>query len=92
VPQIVYRAKLLFPEFEKVENILRLTKKLFFGPIPLFFLFNTQTMHIKSTTQQHCYVFPKKPYTVAGFEPGSAVSEADAMSTAPRRQGNIYVF
>jgi hypothetical protein len=31
--------------------------------------------------------FPKKRYTLAGFEPGSAVSEADAMSTAPRRQG-----
>jgi hypothetical protein len=30
--------------------------------------------------------FPKT-YTLAGFEPGSAVSEADAMSTAPRRQG-----
>jgi hypothetical protein len=31
--------------------------------------------------------FSKKTYTLVGFEPGSSVSEADAMSTAPRRQG-----
>jgi hypothetical protein len=32
----------------------------------------------------------KGPFTLflAGFEPGSSVSEADAMSTAPRHQGN----
>jgi hypothetical protein len=29
---------------------------------------------------------PKKPYTLADFEPGSSVPEADAMSSAPRRQ------
>jgi hypothetical protein len=28
-----------------------------------------------------------KLYTLAGFEPGSFVPEANAMSTAPRRQG-----
>jgi hypothetical protein len=27
--------------------------------MPLFLLFNIQTMHIKSKTQQHCYVIPK---------------------------------
>jgi hypothetical protein len=32
-------------------------------------------MHIKSFyTQQHCYVSPKKPYTLVGFEPGSSCS------------------
>jgi hypothetical protein len=59
--------------------------------MPLFLFFNTQTLHIKSKTQQHCYVIPKKPYTLAGFEPGSAVSEADAMSTAPRRQRIVFL-
>jgi hypothetical protein len=28
-----------------------------------------------------------KPYTLAGFEPGSSVPEDDTMSIAPRRQG-----
>jgi hypothetical protein len=32
--------------------------------------------------QQHCYVFPKKPNTLAGFEPGSSVPQADAMTSA----------
>jgi hypothetical protein len=32
-------------------------------------------------TQQHCYVYP---YTLAGFEPGSSVPQADAMTRAPR--------
>jgi hypothetical protein len=30
--------------------------------------------------------FPKLPYTLAGFEPGSSVPEADAMSTTSRRR------
>jgi hypothetical protein len=55
--------------------------------MPLFILFNTQTMHIKSKTHNSIAMFFLKPYTLAGFEPGPAVSEADAMSTAPRRQG-----
>jgi hypothetical protein len=39
--------------------------------------FNTQTMHIKSMKhKQHCYDFPKKPDTLAGFEHGLAVPEA----------------
>jgi hypothetical protein len=34
--------------------------KTIFGLIPLFiFFYKTQTMLIKSITQQHCYVFPK---------------------------------
>jgi hypothetical protein len=31
-------------------------------------------------------------YNLAGIESGSAVSQADAMSTAPRRQGKNKVF
>jgi hypothetical protein len=55
--------------------------------MPLFFLFNIQTMHIKSLyTQRALLCFPK-PNTLAGFEPGLLVSKADAMSTSPRRQG-----
>jgi hypothetical protein len=45
-------------------------------------------MHIKSKTHNSIAIFfLKKTFTLAGFKPGSAVSEADAMSTAPRRQG-----
>jgi hypothetical protein len=32
-------------------------------------------------------LLPKKPYTLAGFEPGSSVLVADAVSTMPRRLG-----
>jgi hypothetical protein len=53
---------------------------------PLFLFFTTRTMNA-NYTQQHCYVFPKETYTRVGFEPGSSVSEADAMSTVQRRQG-----
>jgi hypothetical protein len=42
--------------------------------MPLFLLFNTQTMPITLFyTQQHCYV-SLKPYTLMGFEPGSSNS------------------
>jgi hypothetical protein len=34
--------------------------------------------------------FPLKPYTIAGFEPGSSVSGADAVFTTPRRQGHWH--
>jgi hypothetical protein len=38
-------------------------------------------------------MFSLTPYTLAGFEPGSSVSEADAMSSAPgRHQGIFQVF
>jgi hypothetical protein len=55
--------------------------------MPLFRFFNAQTMHIKSKTHNSNAMFFLKPYTLAGFEPGSAVCEAAAMSTAPRRHG-----
>jgi hypothetical protein len=49
--------------------------------------------HIKSHNQrilsqlarQHCYVFPNKPYTLAGLELGLSAPQEDAMTTAPRR-------
>jgi hypothetical protein len=44
-------------------------------------------MHIKSKTHSSIAMFFLKPYTLSGFEPGSAVSEAAAMSTWPLRQG-----
>jgi hypothetical protein len=54
-------------------------KKIFFGwPMPLF-SFSTHKKLVKKTQRHFC--FSKKPYTLAGFEPGSDVSEADA--TAP---------
>jgi hypothetical protein len=54
-----------------------------FVAIAFISLVNTQTMHITYVSQQHCYDFPKKPYTLEEFEPGSSGSEVDAMSTAP---------
>jgi hypothetical protein len=49
--------------------------------------FNTQAMHIKSFyTQQHCYV-PKNLIPYRDSNPGLLVTEANAMSIAPRRQG-----
>jgi hypothetical protein len=33
------------------------------------------------------FVFPQKPYTLAGFEPGLSIPEVDAISNEPRRQG-----
>jgi hypothetical protein len=59
--------------------------------MPLF-SFSTHKQCIlsqKHTTALLC--FSLKPYTLAGFEPGSAVFEADSMSTAPRRQGSTPI-
>jgi hypothetical protein len=44
---------------------------------------------MKSKTHNSIAIFFLKPYTLAGFEPGSAVSEAAAKSTVPRRQGCV---
>jgi hypothetical protein len=62
--------------------------KIFLWPMPLFLLFNTQTMHIKVilyTTALLC--FPKNLIPWWDLNPGLLVPEADAMSTASRRQG-----
>jgi hypothetical protein len=42
---------------------------IFGGTMPLFF-FKKHKQCISQFTQQHCRVFPKKPCTLAGFEPG----------------------
>jgi hypothetical protein len=54
---------------------------------------NTHTMHIMSIIHNSIatYVFPKT-YTLSGFEPGSSVPEADAVSTAPHHQGSSVTY
>jgi hypothetical protein len=46
-----------------------------------------KAMYIRTFFTTSILCFPKKPYTLAGFEAGSSVHRADAMTTAPRRQG-----
>jgi hypothetical protein len=54
--------------------------------------FNTQTKHIckviLNTTALQC--FPKNPIPWRDSNPGPLIPEADAMSTAPRCQGDIW--
>jgi hypothetical protein len=61
----------------------------FQGSMPLFLFFrltnNEYQVYYIYTTALQC--FPNKSCTMAGLEPGPSVPEADAMSTAPRRQG-----
>jgi hypothetical protein len=45
------------------------------------------TIQTITYTQQNCYYFSNNLITLAEFEPGYSVPEADAMSTAPRRHG-----
>jgi hypothetical protein len=49
---------------------------------------------LKNYTQQHCYprLFPKNPYTLAGFKPGSSAPQADTMTTSPRQQGMLLTY
>jgi hypothetical protein len=47
----------------------------------LFQQTNKQTTHVKSIVHNSITLTSKKPYTLAGFEPGSSVPDADAMST-----------
>jgi hypothetical protein len=54
-----------------------------------FFSTHKQCIPALCTTTLQC--FPLKPYTLAGFEPGSSVPEAETMSIAPRPQG-IHMF
>jgi hypothetical protein len=58
-----------------------------FGPMPLFYL----STHKQFFTRRHCYVFQKKTYTAAGFEPGPCAPKADAMS-ARDCWSNFHVF
>jgi hypothetical protein len=40
-------------------------------------------MHFKSVVYNSFTMFPKKPYTLAGFEPGSSFPEADVYCATP---------
>jgi hypothetical protein len=59
------------------------------GGASVYFSFLTHIKCILSRLYVHnCIARTSlKTYTLAGFEPGSSVPEADAMSTAPRHQG-----
>jgi hypothetical protein len=46
------------------------------------FQVNKQTVHIKSIIHSSIAMIFQKKYTQAGFEPGSSVPEAEAVSTA----------
>jgi hypothetical protein len=63
---------------------------LFLEPMPL--LPNKNNAYYVNFTHQHqhCYVPPPKKNLIP-FKPGSSVNEADAMSTAQRRQGKKVV-
>jgi hypothetical protein len=71
-------------------------KKMFWWPLSLFFEYtitiNAYFYKYALTTAMLCS--PYEPYTLAGFEPGFPISEADAMSTAPRRHapGQRFLF
>jgi hypothetical protein len=49
----------------------------------LMSIFLSITIHRGQFTQQHFQFFPKNSYTPGGFEPGSRVTEEDAMPTSP---------
>jgi hypothetical protein len=60
--------------------------------MPLF-LFNTQTVHIKSVVSTSFTMISLKTfYLIAGLEPGSSNPQADAMSTAPGSLDNYCNF
>jgi hypothetical protein len=61
--------------------------KIIFWQMPFDIFFNTETMHTKSIVHNSVAMISlHKNLTLVGIEPGSAVTQADAMSTAPRRQ------
>jgi hypothetical protein len=54
--------------------------------MPSFLFSNTQTMHIEAITHKSVAMFSLKSDTLAGFEPGSSVQNADIyILAAPRR-------
>jgi hypothetical protein len=57
----------------------------FLWSIPLFLLSTHKQCTLSHFGNNSTAMFPLKPYTLAGFEPGFLVPEADAMSTAPRQ-------
>jgi hypothetical protein len=60
--------------------------KLVFGANGFISYYKPHNQHY-NTTALLC--FSKKPYTLAGFEPGSSFPQADAMATAPRRHLDV---
>jgi hypothetical protein len=52
-------------------TVLQIKKKLFVADA-LISQVNTPTMHIKSTEHNSIALFSLKPYTLAGFKPGSS--------------------
>jgi hypothetical protein len=55
-----------------------------------FFTFSTYKQCIFSQLYAIALLcFPQKPNILAGFEPGSSVPEADAMSTAPHHKDHF---
>jgi hypothetical protein len=50
---------------------------------------NTYVVNV-TKQEQPCNVFPKKITNLAGLKPGSSVSQAIAMTTAPRRQRAVF--
>jgi hypothetical protein len=79
---------------KRIQEMKQFFKKFFFVSNVLISQVNTQTMQTitcRYTAALLCC--PLTHYTLAGFEPGMPVPKADAMSTAPRRQGkNILRF
>jgi hypothetical protein len=49
-------------------------------------MYITQTIHFNTILHKQRYYASAAKITLAGFEPGSLVHEADAMTTAPQRQ------
>jgi hypothetical protein len=65
--------------------------KIFLWPMPYFSNKDKRNAYVFSQLLKTARLwFPLKPCTPAGFEPGSFVPWADAMSTAPRLQGKRH--
>jgi hypothetical protein len=63
------------------------------GAVPFFLFFKTQTMHIKSMVRNSIAMPSKKTYTLAGFEPGTSVPEANVTYTLRHdARENILIF
>jgi hypothetical protein len=76
----------------QVMNVISVAGRIFFliWPLYLFLPPTYKTMHIKIVVNNSiAMIYLKKRSSLAGFEPGSSDPETDAMSTAPRRPGQM---
>jgi hypothetical protein len=73
--------------FDEASRTCNLRKKTFLAFVSYYY--SHQQCILSQFRQHNSYVFPIKSYTLAGFEPSSHVSEADAMTTAPCRLGSL---